>query len=77
MATLIAAGRVGTLGPGRALTPTGRRRRRRGLGVLAFLLTAAVFLLVGLVIPPDRSARGTTDRSAWGIVGALLGRATS
>jgi CPA1 family monovalent cation:H+ antiporter len=40
----------------------------------AYLLTAVVFLLIGLAIPPERLLE-SIGPIAWGIVGILVGRA--
>ncbi len=74
IATVTAAVVLGNVGPGRALTATGTDAVDTVWEFLAFLLTAVVFLLVGLAIPPDRLL-GAIGPTIWAILGALLGRA--
>jgi len=74
LATVTAAVVLGNVGPGRALTAPGADAIDTVWEFLAFLLTALVFLLVGLAIPPGRLID-----AAWpitvAVVGALIGRA--
>lgn len=74
IATVVAALVFGNLGPGRSLTETGADAIDTVWEFLAYLLTATVFLLVGLAIPPDRLL-GSIGPIAWAVVGALVGRA--
>jgi len=74
IATVTAAIVLGNLGPGRALTETGADAIDTVWEFFAYLLTAVVFLLVGLAIPPARLL-DSLGPIAWGIVGILVGRA--
>jgi CPA1 family monovalent cation:H+ antiporter len=74
IATVTAAIVLGNVGPGRALTETGADAIDTVWEFFAYLLTAVVFLLVGLAIPPARLV-DSLGPIAWGIVGILVGRA--
>lgn len=74
IATVTAAIVLGNVGPGRALTETGADAIDTVWEFFAYLLTAFVFLLVGLAIPPARLV-DSLGPIAWGIVGILVGRA--
>jgi CPA1 family monovalent cation:H+ antiporter len=74
IATVTAGIVLGNVGPGRTLTATGADAIDTVWAFLAYLLTAVVFLLVGLAIPPERLA-GSLVPIAWAIGGALVGRA--
>ena len=74
IATVTAAIVLGNVGPGRALTETGADAIDTVWEFFAYLLTAVVFLLVGLAIPPARLL-DSLGPIAWGIVGILVGRA--
>jgi len=65
---------LGNLGPGRALSDTGVDAIDTVWEFFAYLLTAVVFLLVGLAIPPARLLDSIVP-IAWAIVGILVGRA--
>ena len=73
IATVTAAVVLGNYGPGRALTETGADAIDTVWEFLAFLLTAVVFLLVGLAIPPERLF-GSLGPIVWVVVAMLLGR---
>jgi len=73
-ATVTAAIVLGNLGPGRALSDTGADAIDTVWEFFAYLLTAVVFLLVGLAIPPARLLDSIVP-IAWAIVGILVGRA--
>jgi CPA1 family monovalent cation:H+ antiporter len=74
IATVTAAVVLGNVGPGRALTPTGADAIDTIWEFFAYLLTAFVFLLVGLAIPAGRLVE-SLGPIAWGIAGILVGRA--
>lgn len=74
IATVTAAVVLGNYGPGRALTESGADAIDTVWEFLAFVLTAAVFLLVGLAIPPARLL-GSLGPIAWAVVAMLAGRA--
>ena len=74
IATVTAAIVLGNVGPGRAMTATGADAIDTVWEFFAYLLTAVVFLLVGLAIPPGRLL-DSLGPIAWGIVGILVGRA--
>ena len=74
IATVTAAIVLGNVGPGRALTATGTDAIDTVWEFFAYLLTAVVFLLVGLAIPPVRLL-DSLGPIAWAIVGILVGRA--
>lgn len=74
IATVTAAVVLGNYGPGRVLTETGADAIDTVWEFLAFLLTAVVFLLVGLAIPPARLL-GSLGPIVWVVVAMLLGRA--
>lgn len=74
IATVTAAIVLGNFGPGRAMTATGADAIDTVWEFFAYLLTAVVFLLVGLAIPPARLL-DSLGPIAWGIVGILVGRA--
>jgi Na+:H+ antiporter len=73
LATVTAAVVLGNLG-GRVLTPSGADAVDTVWEFLAYLLTAAVFLLVGMAIPPARLL-GSLWPIAWAVVAVLVGRA--
>ena len=68
IATVTAAIVLGNVGPGRAMTATGADAIDTVWEFFAYLLTAVVFLLVGLAIPPGRLLE-SLGPIAWGIVG--------
>ena len=74
IATVAAAIVLGNIGPGRTMSVTGSDAIDTVWEFFAYLLTAVVFLLVGLVIPPARLL-DSIGPIAWGIVGILVGRA--
>ena len=74
IATVTAGIVFGNVGPGRALTDTGSDAIDTVWEFFAYLLTAVVFLLVGLAIPPARLLDSIVP-IAWAIVGILVGRA--
>jgi len=74
LATVTAAVVFGNIGPGRTLKETESDAVDTVWEFLAYLLTAVVFLIVGLAIPPGRLIE-TIGPIAWAIVGALVGRA--
>jgi CPA1 family monovalent cation:H+ antiporter len=74
IATVTAAVVLGNYGPGRALTETGADAIDTVWEFLAFLLTAVVFLLVGLAIPPARLL-GSLGPIVWAVIAMLVGRA--
>ena len=74
LATVVAAIVLGNFGPGRSMTETGADAIDTVWEFLAFLLTAVVFLLIGLAIPPA-GLLGSIVPIAWAIVGILVGRA--
>ena len=74
IATVTAAIVLGNLGPGRTMSETGSDAIDTVWEFFAYLLTAVVFLLVGLAIPPARLLDSIVP-IAWGIAGILVGRA--
>jgi CPA1 family monovalent cation:H+ antiporter len=74
IATVTAAVVLGNYGPGRTMTEAGADAIDTVWEFLAFLLTALVFLLVGLAIPPARLV-GSLGPIVWVAVAMLLGRA--
>ncbi len=74
IATVAAAVVLGNFGPGRALTASGADAIDTVWEFLAYLLTAVVFLLVGLAIPPDRLL-GSVGPILWAMAGMVVGRA--
>ncbi len=74
IATVTAAIVLGNIGPGKTMSETGEDAIDTVWEFFAYLLTAVVFLLVGLAIPPARLL-DSIGPIAWGIVGILLGRA--
>jgi Na+:H+ antiporter len=74
LATVTAAVVLGNVGPGRALTDTGADAIDTVWEFLAYLLTAVVFLVVGLAIPPGRLIDAFVPITV-AVVGALIGRA--
>jgi CPA1 family monovalent cation:H+ antiporter len=74
IATVTAAMVLGNVGPGRALTSAGSDAIDTVWEFFAYLLTAVVFLLVGLAIPPVRLL-DSLGPIAWAIAGILVGRA--
>ena len=73
LATVTAAVVLGNVG-GRVLTPGGADAIDTVWAFIAYLLTVAVFLLVGMAIPPGRLLDSAVP-IAWAIAGALVGRA--
>jgi monovalent cation:H+ antiporter, CPA1 family len=74
IATVTAAVILGNFGPGRTVSESGVDAIDTVWEFLAYLLTAVVFLLVGLAIPPARLVE-SLGPILWGIVGILVGRA--
>jgi CPA1 family monovalent cation:H+ antiporter len=74
IATVTAAIVLGNLGPGRAMSETGSDAIDTVWEFFAYLLTAVVFLLVGLAIPPARLVDSIVP-IVWAIAGILVGRA--
>lgn len=74
IATVTAGIILGNYGPGRGISPTGESAIDTVWEFLAYLLTAVVFLLVGLAIPPARLI-DAVGPIAWAVIGVLLGRA--
>jgi CPA1 family monovalent cation:H+ antiporter len=74
IATVTAAIILGNFGPGRTVSESGVDAIDTVWEFLAYLLTAVVFLLVGLAIPPARLVE-SLGPIVWGIVGILTGRA--
>lgn len=74
IATVTAAIVLGNAGPGRAMSEPGADAIDTVWEFFAYLLTAVVFLLVGLAIPPARLLE-SIGPITWGIVGILIGRA--
>ena len=74
IATVTAAIVLGNLGPGRTMSESGSDAIDTVWEFFAYLLTAVVFLLIGLAIPPARLVDSIVP-IAWGIVGILVGRA--
>jgi CPA1 family monovalent cation:H+ antiporter len=73
LATVTAAIILGNFG-GRVLSAAGADSIDTVWEFLAYLLTAIVFLLIGLAIPVERML-GSIGPIAWAIVGILVGRA--
>lgn len=74
IATVTAGIVLGNVGPGRALTATGSDAIDTVWEFFAYLLTAVVFLLVGLAIPA-LSLLDSLGSIAWAIAAILVGRA--
>ena len=74
IATVTAAIVLGNFGPGKTMSETGSDAIDTVWEFFAYLLTAVVFLLVGLAIPPARLLDSIVP-IAWGIAGILIGRA--
>lgn len=74
IATVTAGIALGNLGPGRALTTDGTDAVDTVWEFLAYLLTAVVFLLVGLSITPARLV-DSIGSILWGVTAVLIGRA--
>ena len=74
LATVTAAVVFGNIGPGRGLKDTEADAVDTVWEFLAYLLTAFVFLVVGLAIPPARLVESIVP-IGWAIVAALAGRA--
>lgn len=74
ISTVVAAIILGNFGPGRSMTETGADAIDTVWEFLAFLLTAVVFLLIGLTIPPA-GLLASLGPIAWAVVGMLIGRA--
>jgi CPA1 family monovalent cation:H+ antiporter len=74
IATVTAAVVLGNVGPVRSRSQAGRDEIDTVWEFIAYLLTAVVFLLVGLAIPPARLLE-SLGPIAWAIAAILLGRA--
>jgi CPA1 family monovalent cation:H+ antiporter len=74
IATVTAGIVLGNLGPARRRAQDGSDPIDTVWEFIAYLLTAFVFLLVGLAIPPARLLESVVP-IAWGIVAILVGRA--
>jgi CPA1 family monovalent cation:H+ antiporter len=74
IATVTAAIVLGNVGSARTTSETGQDEVDTVWGFIAYLLTAVVFLLVGLAIPPARLL-DSLGPIAWAIAAILLGRA--
>ena len=74
IATVTAGIVLGNVGPGRARAEAGNDAIDTVWEFIAYLLTAVVFLLVGLAIPPARLL-DSIGPIVWGIVAILIGRA--
>jgi CPA1 family monovalent cation:H+ antiporter len=74
IATVTAAVVLGNAGPGRALTASGSDAIDTVWEFFAYLLTAVVFLLVGLTIPPA-TLLDSLGPIAWAVAAVLIGRA--
>lgn len=74
IATVVAGVVLGNVGRRRTLAPSGADAIDTVWEFFAYVLTAVVFLLVGLAIPPDRLA-ASIGPIGWAIAGALVGRA--
>jgi monovalent cation:H+ antiporter, CPA1 family len=74
IATVVAAVVLGNYGRPRTMSQGGVDALDTVWEFLAYLLTALVFLVVGLAIPPARLV-DSLPWIGWGIAGALLGRA--
>ena len=64
---------LGNYGPGRALTATGADAIDTVWEFVALVLTAVVFVLIGMAIPPVRLL-GALGPILWVVVAMLLGR---
>ena len=73
IATVTAAVVLGNYGPGRALTVTGADAIDTVWEFVALVLTAVVFVLIGMAIPPVRLL-GSLGPILWVVVAMLLGR---
>ena len=73
IATVTAAVVLGNYGPGRALTATGADAIDTLWEFVALVLTAVVFVLIGMAIPPVRLL-GSLGPILWVVVAMLLGR---
>jgi CPA1 family monovalent cation:H+ antiporter len=74
IATVTAAIVLGNSGPGRTLTASGSDAIDTVWEFFAYLLTAVVFLLVGLAIPPA-TLLDSLGPIAWAVAAVLIGRA--
>jgi len=74
IATVTGAIVLGNVGPGRAMTRAGESAIDTVWEFVAYLLTAVVFLEVGLAIAPGRLLDAVVP-IAWAVVAILLGRA--
>ncbi len=74
IATVTAAVVLGNMGPGRLMSTTGEDAIDTVWEFTAYLLTAVVFLEVGLAISPGRLLNSIVP-IAWAIVAILVGRA--
>lgn len=74
IATVVAAVVLGNYGRPRTMSAGGADALDTVWEFLAYLLTALVFLVVGLAIPPARLV-DSLPWIGWGIAGALVGRA--
>lgn len=74
IATVVAAVVLGNYGRRRTISESGVDALDTVWEFLAYLLTAIVFLLVGLAIPPARLLDSAVW-IGWGVAGALVGRA--
>ena len=74
IATVTAAVVLGNLGPGRTMSATGEDAIDIVWEFVAYLLTAVVFLEVGLAISPGRLL-DSIGPIAWAIAAILIGRA--
>jgi CPA1 family monovalent cation:H+ antiporter len=74
IATVTAAIVLGNAAPGRRMSDSGAEAIDTVWEFFAYLLTAVVFLLVGLAIPPGRLVESLVP-IGWGIVAILVGRA--
>jgi CPA1 family monovalent cation:H+ antiporter len=74
IATVTAAVALGNLASGRTMSDTGANAIDTVWEFFAYLLTAVVFLLVGLAIPPARLL-DSIGPITWAVVAILIGRA--
>jgi CPA1 family monovalent cation:H+ antiporter len=74
IATVTAAVVLGNMGPRRVLTEAGSDAIDTVWAFFAYLLTAIVFLLIGLAIPPARMLDSIVS-IGWAILAILVGRA--
>jgi CPA1 family monovalent cation:H+ antiporter len=74
IATVTAAVALGNIGPGRTMSAAGVDAIDTVWEFFAYLLTAVVFLLVGLAIPPARLV-DSIGPIVWAIAAVLAGRA--